>query len=306
MILLSKIFPIGKGMIFMFRIGLIGSDNSHGLGFAKYINFPCEKSGKHRYDARITAVYGHDAGENKKTAEEGNIEKIYENPADMMGNVDAGMVIFRHGSKHAKYALPFIEAGIPTWVDKPFTSDIKEAEMLAEAAEKSGTILSGGSNCIYSRDIETLSHITENDKGLGKILSGYLNFPGEIESQYDGIFFYGCHSVEMMLKIFGNEVKSVISTVVNGKLVVTVRYPSFHVVLNFVAGCPGYFAIVYGENKAVVREIDMTDTLRLAFEDFYRALQTKTQPCKSCDLVLPVRILSAIDRSIKEGKEINI
>jgi predicted dehydrogenase len=291
----------------MFKIGLIGSDNSHGLGFAQLCNLPNERTGTFLYPGiRITAIYGHEKERTEQVAKDGAIEKIYENANDMIGNVDAVMVIFRHGSKHAKYTLPFIEAGIPVWVDKPFTSNIAEAEAIVEAAKRKNVLITGGSAVIHSHDVKTLAYIAQKDIGLDRVVAGYLNFPGDIHSEYDGIFFYGPHSVEMMMTIFGNDVKSVVSTVVNEKLVVVARYNNFHVVLNFVQSYNRTDGIVYGENKTVARQIDSTTTLQLGFEEFYEMLKTKTIPRPIEDQVLSVKILTAIDKSVKQGGEVFI
>ena len=44
----------------MIHIGILGSDNSHALHFAKLCNIP-DENGKYTYDdIRITAIYGKD------------------------------------------------------------------------------------------------------------------------------------------------------------------------------------------------------------------------------------------------------
>jgi len=291
----------------MYRIGLIGSDNSHGLGFAKLCNFPDEKTGEFLYpEMRITAVYGHEKERTEQVARDGAIEKIYERAEDMIGEVDSVMVIFRHGSKHLKYTLPFIEAGLPVWVDKPFTSDVKEAEELAAAAKRKNIPIAGGSSVIFSPDVQTLAFAAQKDASLGGVIAGYLNFPGDIRSEYDGIFFYGPHSVEMMLAIFGRGALSVTSTVANEKLVAVVRYPTFHVVLNFVQTYHRFDGIVYGENKTVAREIDTAATQKLGLDEFYEMLKTKKSPRPVEDQVLSVKILAAMEKSVKNGGEVFI
>ena len=45
----------------MYRIGIIGTENTHALTFAKLINLPDEKTGALLYpDAKIIGVYGAD------------------------------------------------------------------------------------------------------------------------------------------------------------------------------------------------------------------------------------------------------
>jgi predicted dehydrogenase len=213
------------------------------------------------------------------------------------------MVIFRHGSLHAQYAMPFIEAGMPVWIDKPFTCDVKEAESLVEAAKRKGTILTGGSTTKFSKDCATLKYAVGNDLSLGAVKSGYLNFPGDISSEYSGIFFYGPHLVEIMLHVFGRGVKSVISNVHKGELVATVRYDDFQVILNFAKQASKHMVIVYGEKKTMHRELDTSACYRLGFDKWYKALMTKQNPEPLENLVMPVKVLCAIQESIDTGKE---
>jgi UDP-N-acetylglucosamine 3-dehydrogenase len=52
-------------------------------------------------------------------------------------NLD-GVIVATPGSTHAEVALPFIKAGIPTYIEKPFTTSLKDARRLEKAARQSG------------------------------------------------------------------------------------------------------------------------------------------------------------------------
>jgi len=111
----------------MFRIGIIGSDNSHALAFAKLVNFPDEKTGSYFFpDCRVTGIFGQESTRTEEVASKGNIDFIAVKPEELMGKVDAVMVVFRHGDLHLKYALPFVEKGIPIWIDKVCSTTLKE------------------------------------------------------------------------------------------------------------------------------------------------------------------------------------
>ena len=122
----------------MYRIGILGSDNSHALMFAKLCNIP-DENGNYLYDdARITAIYGYDddPSHTKEVAEKGNIPMIAQSPEDFDGNVDAVMVVYRRGSLHVPHILPFVEKGYPVWIDKPIAESIEDIEKLRDAVEK--------------------------------------------------------------------------------------------------------------------------------------------------------------------------
>jgi predicted dehydrogenase len=287
----------------MYKIGIIGSDSSHALAFARLCN--ADKC----VDMRVTMLYDPEpsrAAHTAKVAEDGAIERVAEKPEDMIGRVDVVMIVLRHGSLHARYALPFLEKCVPVWMDKPFTADVREAEDLVQAAAKYNTLLTGGSTMRFDDSIIELADIIKNDPSIGSVKSVFLNFPGDFNSEYDGIFFYGSHSVEMMMRLFGKRVESVISTVINHDLVTVLKYPSFHAAINFVNTWHQHHLILYSENKTLARTLGITDTYKKGLEDLYTMLETKTQPHPLDDLVYPIKVLHAIDRSIKERKEIFI
>ena len=132
------------------RIGIVGSESSHAMQFAKFYNLPDPETGKMRFeDIRVTAIMG-DAESAGETARQADIPHIATTAEEMADMVDAVMITSRRGSEHLMQARPFIAKGMPMFVDKPFTSDVEEAVELASAIEKAGCPVLGGSGCKYS------------------------------------------------------------------------------------------------------------------------------------------------------------
>ncbi|MGI5899136.1 MAG: Gfo/Idh/MocA family protein [Christensenellales bacterium] len=290
----------------MIKIGILGSDNSHALAFAKLCNLPDAKTGGHEYDdVRVTHIYGHSDEENQNVAYEGKVANIVKDPQEMMGAVDAVMVVFRHGDLHARYALPFIRAGIPTWIDKPFTIDIEEAKLLIAQAEKKGTLLTGGSTCKYAYDVLLLKNAVEENR-LGKIVSGMLNFPIKLNSEYGGVHFYGPHLVEMAMQIFGDGIRSVKATVKGENAIVIARYEDYDIVLNYAANAQESTGIIIGEERNLVREIDKSMIYKQGFEKFIQMIRTGKRPFELDKLLIATAVVNAIEKSINTGEEVMI
>lgn len=55
-----------------------------------------------------------------------------------------GVLIATPGSTHAEIALPFIQKGLPIFVEKPLTTNLKTAQQLAKAAERARRRVGGG------------------------------------------------------------------------------------------------------------------------------------------------------------------
>lgn len=291
----------------MFRIGIIGSDNSHAEAFSKIINIPDESTGEYRYpDCRVVSIFGLEKERTQAVAKAGRIESIVDNPEDMVGNVDAVMVVFRDGNLHMPYALPFIEVGIPTWVDKPFTVDTEDAKKLIAAAKEKGTLLTGGSTCKYTYDILMVKNAVKNGSRIGKMKTAMINFPADLESEYAGIHFYGPHLAEMTLQAFGYYPQSVLAAEKNGCITAVLKYENYQVTMNFIKNNKEYYAIVFGEEGTLIREIDISICYRLGLEEFIKMLRTQKLVLPLEKLYTPVALLNAIQKSYETKTEIAI
>lgn len=286
----------------MFRIGILGSDNSHAEIFSKLVNIPGPNNPFE--DMKVTCIFGLDEARTREVAGAGRVERIVGSPSEMMGNVDAVMAVFRHGDLHMKYALPFIEAGIPTWVDKPFAIRNEDARAMLEAAAGSGTLLTGGSTCRYIYDILALKNAYRNGSRAGKIGAAAMNFPATLENEYGGIYFYGAHLAEMAMEAFGYDAKFVVAAETNGMVSAMVKYDALQLVLNFLPDCKSYCAVLYGSEATVTREIDITGCYLKGFEQFAGMLRTGRAPLSPEQLYAPVELLNAIKESYETGDEI--
>lgn len=297
----------------MIRIGIVGSDNSHAIAFSKLANLPDEK-GRFRYDdVRVTAIYGAEKERTKEVAEAGKIETICSTPEEMLPWVDAVMVVFRHGNLHYAHALPFLEAGIPTWVDKPFTIFPTETLALIEASKKHHTLLTGGSTCKFCYDVLALQQKLHSILSSSNLISANFNFPGELDSPYGGIYFYGGHAIEIMTTIFGNHPISVKTDVHCGNLIALFKYERFAVTIHF-AEVSEFYATLYAESGVITQPIDISTVYQEGFRNFVESLRSFLNTKNSQmpfvqseveyhSLLRPVLILQGLEKAIQTGEE---
>ena len=146
----------------MYRIGIIGTENSHAAAFIEIFENDAEYA-----DMKVVCVGGMYEDANQKLKEKYGVEIINE-PEEMLGKIDAAMITCRDGKYHAKYAKPFIEAGLPVFIDKPFTVDAEEALKVVQLAKEKKVPIVGGSAVKSCYDILMLKNKVEKDKSAVK------------------------------------------------------------------------------------------------------------------------------------------
>ena len=183
----------------MFRIGILGSENSHAMAFSKMFN-GIDKNYEGEFDDMcVVGTFGTDDASNKALIEQAGVQFIADKPEDLLGHVDAVMVTARDGKYHAEYAHPFLEAGLPAFIDKPFTVGLDKADELLTAARESGALLCGGSSLKYLDEMNALARFRQSKTVVG----GNVTAPINMVNPYGGFYFYAQHLVEMVCEIFG-------------------------------------------------------------------------------------------------------
>ncbi|HIA47870.1 MAG TPA: Gfo/Idh/MocA family oxidoreductase [Candidatus Hydrogenedentes bacterium] len=76
--------------------------------------------------ARVTHVWCEDRAEAEHVAKASCIEHVVDHPEDVIGKVDAVIIPTDIGGEHVERARPFIEAGLPLFIDKPLTDNIDD------------------------------------------------------------------------------------------------------------------------------------------------------------------------------------
>ncbi len=292
----------------MFKLGIIGSDNSHAIAFSRLANIEEGHNGLRVEDARVTHIYGTDPERTAEVAEKGQIPHIVDAPEAMLGQVDGVACVWRHGSKHLEYALPFIEAGVPTFVDKPLAGNIADATRLVDAAESAGIGFTSFSTLRVSQ--ATLELIAELKKSAGPLACGVVSSPADPESQYDGIFFYGIHAADMMNAVWDCGCRSVCATSHEQKVVAICKFDGGAVVtLNLPhhdkAKCP-FHILAIGKDGWSQREIDSATAYYHGMQIFIEAMKTGKWPLSREQILEPIKVLTALDLSLKEQREVEL
>ena len=287
----------------MIKIGLLGTDSTHGLGFAKMLNCKDPMTGDFLYpDVRMTHVYGHDVTRTSIVAADGFIGKIVQTPDEMIGQVDAVMIVFRDPALHKKYALPFIKAKIPVFVDKPFADNVDDARAIVEAAKKANCLLTGGSSMRAGIDTEAARFHVQQDPYFGKVHAAYVSGNASIHAKPGGLHFYGSHLAETVCRVLGYDIQSVFASQNNSEVTAIASYPNFDVMLNFTNVSHRNMIAIYSSNRTYVSDLNGTGGFENQLEQFVEMIKTKKPHLDPECLLASVRLMCAVHKSMASGK----
>jgi predicted dehydrogenase len=193
---------------------------------------------------------------------------LVDKPTDMIGKVDGMLIEAVDGTVHYDRACPFLEAGIPCFIDKPFTCSLNDAKKIIELSEKRKAPVFSSSSLRYAPEVVSY----KSDSSMGNLIGCAVHGPSPlspIPERNAGLYHYGIHPVEVLYTLMGPGCRRVTSTHEKGVDVVTGQWKDGRVasVRGIREGASGYGFIGFAERgiKAV--------TIGLAF--IYRELLKK-------------------------------
>ena len=124
----------------MKKIAILGCENSHANNFLKFI-----KAKEEFKDIEVVGVYSDDIPAAEKLRDMFGVP-VLDDYADAVGKIDGLIITARHGDNHYKYAKPYIESGIPMFIDKPITVKEEEAVEFMQKLRANNVRVCGGSS----------------------------------------------------------------------------------------------------------------------------------------------------------------
>ena len=280
----------------MKKIAILGCENSHANAFLKFIKEKEEFS-----DIECIGVYSVDTAASQKLSDTFGVPVLV-NYDSAVGMIDGLVITARHGGDHYKFAKPYIESGIPMFVDKPITICEDEALEFMKELKARETRISGGSSLKQDVFVSELKKDALEENG-GKTIGGFVRAPVQLENAYGNFYFYAQHLVEMVCEIFGRFPLSV-EAKQNGKQInVLFHYENYDCVGLFCDGSYLYYAARMAEKASKSFEIPTTsDWYYREFKEFAEILCGGDQTCTYEEFISPVFIMNAIERSLESGK----
>ena len=280
----------------MKKIAILGCENSHADAFLKFIGGEGEFS-----DLEVVGVYSDDPAAALKLKEKFGVA-VLDHYADAVGKIDGLIITARHGDNHYKYAKPYIDSGIPMFIDKPITVTEQDAVDLMRQLKDRGVRISGGSSLKQDVLVQQLKAEAQNGEG-GPTLGGYVRAPYQSENDYGGFYFYAQHLVEMVCEIFGRFPHAVTAHQSGKHIHVLFHYENYDCVGLFCDQSYVYYAARMAKSSANGFTIPITqDWYYKEFKEFYHLLSGGPQTATYEEFISPVFIMNAIMRSFSSGR----
>lgn len=287
------------------RIGIVGAENSHCAAVARTLNVE-RACGR----ARVVAVWGETRAFAQKAAEAGQIPEIVRRPEEMIGKIDGVMVDHRHAKHHIPAAWPFVEAGIPAFVDKPFSASVAEGWRFIQLARTKRVPITGFS---VIPEQAAFKDLRKQVRAAGRITSVQTTGACDLKSKYGGIFFYGIHQVDAILKAFGPGIGSVQVIKAgrpNPNAVAVMKYRDGGPVVSMACIAEGKVGFTF-RAAGTKGTVDYTSSMDAnpylsGVRKFLRMFRTGKEPFTAAEILEPIAVLEALQKSIDTGKEVRV
>ena len=248
--------------------------------------------------ARVTHIWTDDLADAKQVARAAYIPHIVEQPEDVIGQVDAVIIATDIGAEHVQRGRPFVEAGIPIFVDKPLADNEEDLRTFCRWVDDGASIMSG-SSLRYCKEFMPFRASTHN---LGAIRFASITTPKSWER-------YGIHALEAIYPIIGPGFLSVCNTGTSERNIVHCKHTSgadiIAVAIDDMYGGFGMLQLAGTKGRAFACANDSFYGFKTQLLDFIHYLRTGIRPYPFAETVELMKILIAGIRSREEnGREV--
>ncbi|MBR6708346.1 MAG: Gfo/Idh/MocA family oxidoreductase [Clostridia bacterium] len=279
----------------MYKIAILGCENSHANSFLRYI-----KDHEQYHDIQVMGVYSIDREAAEKLHEQFDVP-VMDSYDQFVGQLDGLIITARHGDYHYRFAKPYLNDGIPMFIDKPITVSEEDAAEFASILKEKKIKVSGGSSLIYATKIQELKAIMQSGE-LGATLGGFMRAPVSLVNPHGDFFFYAQHLVGMMTEVFGLFPEAVYAEKNNNAVNCIVSYDKFDVHLDYIDGNYKYYALLSADKGFAGGETTLDGVFEAEFETYVSLLRGTGEGENLNEFFAPVYIMNAIFRSMNSGK----
>lgn len=232
--------------------------------------------------------------EAENIANAANIPCVLDNPADMIGEVDAVICATDVGDEHIQRCRPFLDAGLPMFIDKPLVNNEKDLNTFIKWKNEGKKFISGSS----MRYIKELEPFYQNHYELGELMYICSPMAKKLET-------YGIHALEAIYQLLGSGFTSVQNTG-------TYEQSMLHIVhengcnIHIPQGmgmCPGGIMLLGTKGAKYIQSTDSYYSFKKQLDMFVNWLRTDIEPFDFSQTVELMKIIIGGIQSRNNGGE---
>lgn len=221
--------------------------------------------------AKVTHVWTDDPADAVQVARVANIPHIADRPEDVIGKVDAVLVATDKGFEHVDRARPFVEAGIPVFVDKPLCDNRADLRAFSDWVAEGRPIVSS-SAMRYAKEFEPYHRSTHE---FGQLRHIGMTMAKKWET-------YGIHALETVYPIVGPGFVSVQNIGDAGRNIVHLTHRDgvdiTLAVIGDLIGGAGLLSLAGTKGGVQLRSYDTYHAFKTQLEAYVRFLRTGDPP----------------------------
>ena len=243
--------------------------------------------------ARVTHIWTDNADEAPLVAKASLIANVVSNPEDIIGHVDAVVVATDDGNDHVRRARPFIEVGLPVFIDKPMATNLEDLRRFVKW-QREGKVLLSTSGMRYAPEMK-LSEAQRDHLGDLRWITSFTCKTWER---------YGIHALEAVYPLLGPGFVSAQTQHQSGSDIVHLRHQSgAQITLAAIHDAYGSFGGVHLFGTKGDLALKLTDTysaFRAQLVAFIDMLRTGQPPF---DFAQTVELMAIIIAGIESRKQ---
>ncbi len=291
----------------MVRVGIVDTDTSHAVEFTKRLNHIGIAEEQWVEGAKVVAAWTAPSAiipedlhrQYNRTLQEELGVRFVDSLEELLSTVDAVMVLSQEGGVHLERAKPFLEAGMPVFIDKPFACSMHDALLMADIAQKHNAPLFSSSSLRYALEVQKV----HEQSGLwGKVVAADAFSPASTHPRNPGLFHYGIHGVETLFALMGKGCRRVRCVYHDDGEVVVGEWEDGRIgtVRGIRKGAYAYGFTVICEKHAWTTTIDVRYIYRELLKRVVEMFQTRRPPL---DIAETLQIVAFIEGARKSAEQ---
>lgn len=257
----------------MLKLGIVDFDSSHSIEFTRRFNHVGMDRDQCVDGARVVLGWPGDSTMAPERIPGFTDEvqscgvELVDDPQAMIGLIDGVLILSLCGSAHLERVRPFLEAGVPAYVDKPFACNFDDALEMQRLSRDHGTLLYHSSALPFSEEVRAFQPKSSH---YGPLHGAVTYGPAKRADGNPGLFHYGIHTVALLFALLGTGCESVANEYTPEAEVVTASWQDGRLatVRGVRIGSSSYGFLAFTENGVIHQPV----STRYAYRNLCRSI----------------------------------